>query len=50
MSDVRKRSGDYQPGADAIQVMTMKVSKGLEFPVVALPSVGHMPNPPKLSH
>ena len=40
---VRKRSGDYQPGADAIQIMTMKVSKGLEFPVVALPGVGHMP-------
>ncbi len=40
---VRKHSGDYQPGADAIQVMTMKVSKGLEFPVVALPGVGHMP-------
>jgi hypothetical protein len=42
---VRKRSGDYQPGADAIQVMTMKVSKGLEFPVVALPGVGRMPAP-----
>ena len=39
---VRKRSGDYNPGADAIHVMTMKVSKGLEFPVVALPGVGHM--------
>ena len=37
------KSGGYQPGADAIQVMTMKVSKGLEFPVVALPGVGHMP-------
>jgi superfamily I DNA/RNA helicase len=23
----------------------MKVSKGLEFPVVALPGVGHMPGP-----
>jgi superfamily I DNA/RNA helicase len=23
----------------------MKVSKGLEFPVVALPGVGHMPAP-----
>ena len=23
--------------------MTMKVSNGLEFPVVALPGVGHMP-------
>jgi hypothetical protein len=42
---VRKRSGDYHPDADAIQVMTMKVSKGLEFPVVALPGVGHMPAP-----
>ena len=31
------------PNSDAIQVMTMKVSKGLEFPVVALPGVGHMP-------
>ena len=36
------KNGDYQPGADAIQVMTMKVSKGLEFPVVSLPGVGHM--------
>lgn len=40
---VRKRSGDFNPGANAIQVMPMKVSKGLEFPVVALPGVGHMP-------
>ena len=31
------------PSADSIQVMTMKVSKGLESPVVALPGVGHMP-------
>ena len=45
MSDDRKRSGDFDPGANAIQVMTMKVSKGLEFPVVALPGVGHMPAP-----
>jgi hypothetical protein len=42
---VRKRSGDYHPGADAIQVMTMKVSKGLEFSVVSLPGMGHMPAP-----
>ncbi len=42
---VRKKSGEYQPDANAIQVMTMKVSKGLEFPVVALPGVGHMPGP-----
>ena len=31
------------PTSDKIKVMTMKVSKGLEFPVVALPGVGHMP-------
>ena len=42
---LRERSGDFNPGANAIQVMTMKVSKGLEFPVVALPGVGHMPAP-----
>ena len=42
---VRKKSGDYQPGGNAIQIMTTKVSKDLEFPVVALPGVGHMPAP-----
>ncbi|WP_296916919.1 3'-5' exonuclease [Polaromonas sp.] len=41
--NARKRTGDFNPGADTIQIMTMKVSKGLEFPVVALPGVGHMP-------
>jgi hypothetical protein len=41
--NVRKRTGEYNPAADAVQIMTMKVSKGLEFPVVALPGVGHMP-------
>jgi len=41
--NMRKRTGEYNPAADAIQIMTMKVSKGLEFPVVALPGVGHMP-------
>ena len=38
MSDEREL-----PNSDAIQVMTMKVSKGLEFPVMALPGVGLMP-------
>ncbi|VUZ23177.1 ATP-dependent DNA helicase Rep [uncultured Comamonas sp.] len=33
---VRKKSGDFRPQADAIQVMTMHVSKGLEWPVVAV--------------
>ena len=41
--NVRKRSGDFNPGVNAIQVMTMKVSKGLELPAVTLPGVGHMP-------
>ena len=41
--NVRKYPGDYNPAADAIQIMTMKISKGLEFPVVAMPGVGHMP-------
>ncbi len=33
----------YNPNVDAISVMGMKVSKGLEFAVVALPGVGYMP-------
>jgi len=41
--NLRKRTGEFNPAADTIQIMTMKVSKGLEFPVVALPGVGHMP-------
>ena len=40
---MRKKSGEYQPGADAIQVMIMKVRKGLEILLVAPPGVGHMP-------
>ncbi len=34
---------DFDPTSSKIKVMTMKVSKGLELPVVALPGVGHMP-------
>lgn len=41
----RVGSGDFDPGSDKIKVMTMHASKGLEFPVVALPGVGHMPAP-----
>jgi Nuclease-related domain len=36
-------TGHFDPASNKIKVMTMKVSKGLEFPVVALPGVGHMP-------
>jgi len=41
----RLGAGDFDPTSDKIKVMTMKVSKGLEFPVVALAGVGHMPAP-----
>src|SRR5690606_27487304 len=40
---VRKGTGRFDPGADSIKVMTMHASKGLEYPVVALLGVGHMP-------
>lgn len=40
---VRRRAGDFAPKDDAIKVMTMHVSKGLEFPIVALAGVGSMP-------
>jgi hypothetical protein len=42
---VRKGSGTFNPAADTIKVLTMHASKGLEFPVVALVGVGHMPAP-----
>jgi len=42
---VRRKPGDYQPGVDQIQVMTITASKGLEFELVAIPGVGHWPPP-----
>ena len=41
--EMRRSPGDFDPMSDTIKVMTMKASKGLEFPVVALAGVGHMP-------
>lgn len=41
--EVRRKSGSFHPGADTIKVMTMHVSKGLEFPLVAIPGVGQLP-------
>lgn len=41
--EVRKGSGSFNPLADSIKVLTMHVSKGLEFPVVALSGAGQMP-------
>jgi UvrD-like helicase C-terminal domain/Nuclease-related domain/AAA domain len=39
----RVSSGDFDPSSNKIKLMTMHASKGLEFPIVALPGVGHMP-------
>ena len=41
--EMRRSPGDFDPRSDSIKVMTMMVSKGLEFAVVALAGVGHMP-------
>lgn len=41
--EVRKGSGTFNPLADTIKLLTMHVSKGLEFPVVALSGAGLMP-------
>lgn len=40
---VRRSAGSFDPSADTIKVLTMHASKGLEFPVVALPGIGRMP-------
>ena len=40
---MRRSTGDFDPTSDTIKVMTMKISKGLGFPLVASPAVGHMP-------
>lgn len=37
--------GAFEPGTNTIKVLTMHSSKGLEFPVVALPGIGQMPTP-----
>ena len=40
---LRKGTGSYNPNADTIKLLTIHASKGLEFPVVALPGMGQMP-------
>jgi hypothetical protein len=41
--EMRKGSGSFNPLADTIKLLTMHVSKGLEFPVVAVSGAGQMP-------
>jgi superfamily I DNA/RNA helicase len=38
------RAAKYDPSADSVKIVTMHGSKGLEFPVVAIPGLGYMPN------
>ena len=42
---VRRRPGDFRPEADTVKILTMRVSKGLEFPLVAIPGLGRLPAP-----
>lgn len=35
----------FHPAEDSVKVMTMHSSKGLEFPVVAIPGLGFLPGP-----
>ncbi|WP_265257878.1 3'-5' exonuclease [Verminephrobacter aporrectodeae] len=41
----RRRPGDYHPLADTIKVLTIQASKGLEFPVVAIPGIERLTGP-----
>jgi hypothetical protein len=34
----------FRPGEDSVKAMTMHSSKGLEFPIVAIPGLGFMPH------
>ena len=42
-AEMRRSPCNFGPSSDAIKLMTMKVSKRLEFTVAALPGVGYMP-------
>jgi hypothetical protein len=39
----RKDSRHFDPGHDSVKVMTIHSSKGLEFPIVAIPGIGFLP-------
>lgn len=40
----KKRARRYAPDEDSVKVLTMHSSKGLEFPVVAVPGLGYLPH------
>lgn len=42
LSDSKKKKR-FRPSDDAVKLMTMHSSKGLEFPVVAVSGIGDMP-------
>jgi hypothetical protein len=41
--DSRYDKKSFRPGEDSVKLMTMHSSKGLEFPLVAIPGIGYMP-------
>ncbi len=43
--EARSAASAFDLGTDSIKLLTMQACKGLEFPLVALPGVGHMPGP-----
>ncbi len=40
---IRRKTGDFHPLDDAVKLLSIRVSKGLEFPVVAMPGLGRLP-------
>ncbi len=40
---IRRKAGDFHPLDDAVKLLSIRVSKGLEFPVVAMPGLGRLP-------
>jgi len=41
--DTARAKKHFRPSSDSIKLMTMHSSKGLEFPVVAIPGLGYLP-------
>ncbi len=39
----KKQNRHFDPSADTVKIMTIHSSKGLEFPIVAIPGIGFLP-------